>query len=288
MKKAFTLAEGATHVAKPPVIHRRPWIDIISARFCSIEPRPAEGSKVGFTLAEVLITLGIIGVVAAMTIPVLLANTTSQKYRSKFKKTISTLSQAARMSDAQYGFDYSGINVRCSKNGGTEHPENIMSVCSIINGTIKSATYFLKASDIKLNKAGKTENYSITSNFTKNQVTSLSNLSNVHAYVLNDGTIIAFSPYMGTFGCTLKSGEVLKDGYSGTNMASCAGFIDVNGVDLPNKEVSCSSGSNSLSKNNCIVKNNAKDLTDIYPIRFHDGVVEPATAAARYVLRITK
>ncbi len=32
-----------------------------------------------FTLAEVLITLGIIGVVAAMTIPTLIANMTSQK-----------------------------------------------------------------------------------------------------------------------------------------------------------------------------------------------------------------
>ena len=40
----------------------------------------------GFTLAEVLITLGIIGVVAAMTIPVLIANTRSAKYRSQFKK----------------------------------------------------------------------------------------------------------------------------------------------------------------------------------------------------------
>ncbi len=34
----------------------------------------------------------------------------------------------------------------------------------------------------------------------------------------------------------------------------CYGFIDVNGTNLPNKEVSCSSGSNSLSDNNCIVK----------------------------------
>ncbi len=40
----------------------------------------------GFTLAEVLITLGIIGVVAAMTIPTLIANTNSQKYRAQFKK----------------------------------------------------------------------------------------------------------------------------------------------------------------------------------------------------------
>ena len=43
--------------------------------------------KTGFTLAEVLITLGIIGVVAAMTIPTLIANTNAQKYSSKFKKS---------------------------------------------------------------------------------------------------------------------------------------------------------------------------------------------------------
>lgn len=42
--------------------------------------------KAGFTLAEILITLGIIGVVAAMTIPTLIANTKSQQYRAQLKK----------------------------------------------------------------------------------------------------------------------------------------------------------------------------------------------------------
>lgn len=41
--------------------------------------------KKAFTLAEVLITLGIIGVVAAITIPTLVANTNNQKYRSQRK-----------------------------------------------------------------------------------------------------------------------------------------------------------------------------------------------------------
>ena len=49
-KAAFTLAEGATHVAMSDNIR------------C-----------VAFTLAEVLITLGIIGIVAAMTIPTLVS-----------------------------------------------------------------------------------------------------------------------------------------------------------------------------------------------------------------------
>ena len=42
------------------------------------------------------------------------------------------------------------------------------------------------------------------------------------------------------------------------------------------------------SANPCIVKNGAKHLTDIYPVRFQDGIIEPATAAARYVLRTAK
>lgn len=44
--------------------------------------------KIAFTLAEVLITLGIIGVVAATTIPTLIANTQGAQNRSHFKKTL--------------------------------------------------------------------------------------------------------------------------------------------------------------------------------------------------------
>ena len=48
----------------------------------------------GFTLAEVLITLVIIGVIAAMTIPTLINKTNNQEYVSRLKKAYSTLSQA--------------------------------------------------------------------------------------------------------------------------------------------------------------------------------------------------
>lgn len=49
----------------------------------------------GFTLAEVLITLGIIGVVAALTIPSLLNSTNDSEFKNAAKKEYSTLSQAA-------------------------------------------------------------------------------------------------------------------------------------------------------------------------------------------------
>ncbi len=242
-----------------------------------------------FTLAEVLITLGIIGVVAAMTIPTLITNTRSSQYRSKFKKTISTLSQAARMSQAQYGFDYAGINAICSKDGGKEHPENVMSVCSILNGTLSGYTYYANATDIKMNKNGKITNYTITPGYFINTDPGARNLNQLQAYVLNDGTIVAISKLMGNAlgKCSLSIGKVIEDTTSG-EVQHCIGFIDVNGISLPNKEVSCSSGSNSLAQRDCIVKNDAEHMTDIYPIRFHDGIVEPASAAARYILKSAK
>lgn len=50
--------------------------------------------KLGFSLAEVLITLGIIGVVAAMTIPALISNIQDAQLKTAWKKTFSTFSNA--------------------------------------------------------------------------------------------------------------------------------------------------------------------------------------------------
>ncbi len=53
--------------------------------------------KTGFTLAEVLITLGIVGIVAAITIPNLIVNNKARVLRSKFLKSYSTLSQMMKL-----------------------------------------------------------------------------------------------------------------------------------------------------------------------------------------------
>ena len=56
--------------------------------------RPHSPRRVAFTLAEVLITLGIIGVVAAMTLPTLIANHQQKVTVTKLKKVYSILNQA--------------------------------------------------------------------------------------------------------------------------------------------------------------------------------------------------
>src|SRR5574344_352750 len=50
--------------------------------------------RFGFTLAEVLITLGIIGVVAAMTMPTLMNATNGAQFKTAYKKALSEISQA--------------------------------------------------------------------------------------------------------------------------------------------------------------------------------------------------
>ena len=51
-------------------------------------------SKSAFTMAEVLITLGIIGIVAAMTIPGLIKNYQERQFKTAYKKVYSEISQA--------------------------------------------------------------------------------------------------------------------------------------------------------------------------------------------------
>ncbi len=62
-----------------------------------------DNRKSAFTLAEVLITLGIIGVVAALTLPTVIGNYQKQATVSKLKKVYTTLNQAMKRSEADNG-----------------------------------------------------------------------------------------------------------------------------------------------------------------------------------------
>lgn len=62
-----------------------------------------------FTLAEVLITLGIIGVVAAMTIPSLLNKSNDQEMVARLKKVYSTLENARKLVEIDEGGDISSV-----------------------------------------------------------------------------------------------------------------------------------------------------------------------------------
>ena len=76
--------------------------------------------KSGFTLAEVLITLGIIGVVAAMTIPTIMQKITKRKLETQIKAAYSTIAQTMRSVEA----DDSGFDMKIATDEGQDSTNN--------------------------------------------------------------------------------------------------------------------------------------------------------------------
>ena len=286
---SLSLGERSKNPGDQSEIIRSSLTDLLQSNCLSLRKTNAF-KKCAFTLAEVLITLGIIGVVAAMTIPTLMANIKAHQYSAKFKKTVSTLSNAAKMSQAQYGFDYSGLTDKCNAKSGTDNPEDKQSLCSLLNGTLTGATYYYGMNNFP--------NYEIKTSDTFNSWPSFKdNKNKIPIYQLSDGSIILFSAVLGEYSSIKEPcaryiggdpGFIASGVHKGWG-TGCYALIDVNGVSKPNKEVKCTRGTNKLSTmeaGNCIVE--SKDMGDIFPIIIYDGAASPYSAAAAYAFSNAK
>ena len=76
--------------------------------------------KTGFTLAEVLITLAIIGVVATMTLPALMNNASEQQAKTGLKKAINTLTEIGKTNQAIDNYSYSDVVAMAQDKGSGE------------------------------------------------------------------------------------------------------------------------------------------------------------------------
>ncbi len=231
--------------------------------------------KQGFTLAEVLITLGIIGVVAAMTIPNLIANTNSARFSSGFKKALASVAQVGEMGQAHYDFDFSGVTA--SSACETDNPEKDITLCALLNGSLSGKTYIGTSPKLKDGTTG----YDVKPGTGASTITSGVITSGLSWYRLADGSMLGVQA--GAKNCTIPVGQSLASYSTDENLKTCYALIDVNGVTLPNKEVTCTSGTNSIINSSnttgCEVKRD-NHLTDVFPIVFHDGTAEPLTTAA--------
>ena len=168
----------------------------------------------GFTLAEVLITLVIVGVIAAMTIPTLMNNTNNQELVSKLKKTYSTMAQATNRIIAEEG------NPRDDIGGWATSRENIYNLYK---------KHLNKAKDCG-SGTGCFEQMTADNGFYKrlngtNYYSASFNYSQRYRLILADGAQVLFADlYSGCSG----------SGFSSNDM--CANmWIDINGEKKPNQ-----------------------------------------------------
>ena len=208
--------------------------------------------RFGFTLAEVLITLGIIGVVAAMTMPTLMNQTNGAQYKAAYKKALSAISQAVTLNVALD--DVSFADTLAGTAGSQAANDNGASIASLLTSRMN----VVKATTADANGVG----YSIAANGS----TLTQDAGNTTLF-FNDGSTFTFE---GTeAGCT--------QGQAGVTDHPCYGYLDVNGAKGPNKVVKCSSGTTDAD---CVADN----PTDVYPVVFYDQTILPNSPAARAVL----
>ena len=198
-RPAFTLAEGATHVAH--------WNN---------------SRKIAFTLAEVLITLGIIGVVAAMTMPSLITNYRVKETVSKLKKVNTIFNNAFLQAKEENGeisdWGLSNSTLDTDTDDGSIANSNygrdkFLEILSKHLKTISMCKYSDNSCEVyrPTNLQGDIDNSDSYSN----------------RLVLADGTIIGHL-YLNNTACNTNWG-------SGALSQSCGSFkVDLNGSKKPN------------------------------------------------------
>ena len=165
----------------------------------------------GFTLAEVLITLVIIGVIAAMTIPTLMNNTNNQEYISRLKKAYSTMAQVTQRIISDEGMPQGSIG------GWATSSEAVFNLYTkyLSNAKIcgKDITGCFEGTYKKMN--GTPGNYD-----------SSNGSNSIYTFVMADGTEVSIQN--GHFGSTCA-----LNGNGSTNVCQFI-VVDVNGAKGPN------------------------------------------------------
>ena len=122
---------------------------------------PSPARKQAFTLSEVLITIVIIGIIAAITVPTITAFYNEYEKSAKIKKTYSTLNNALRLSIIQGGdsiFDVGGNDFTTVKNYFNNYLKNKLSVTKVCYNTKgcwnSGDTKYLKGGNVYYNRTG--------------------------------------------------------------------------------------------------------------------------------------
>lgn len=110
-------------------------------------------NKKAFTLAEVLITLGIIGVVAAMTLPALIASYRKQEACVRTKKFYSTIQQAFIMAENEFGPSNEWEREETAKDNFVKYLSKYMTYTSITDEP-HATVYFADGSLFELRDGG--------------------------------------------------------------------------------------------------------------------------------------
>lgn len=171
--------------------------------------------KKGFTLAEVLITIGMIGVVAAITMPVLIASYREKEIVTRLKKAYSNITQAYALALVENGApNYWSLG----EEGNSEGAKTIQKYIS---------PYYSVWKDCQTDGGCWPDNNIIYLNNSSSSINPGTNAS-YSTFQIVDGTLFAFKVLSNACDTAYGTGRALEN--------ICAEvFIDINGERHPNQ-----------------------------------------------------
>ncbi len=176
----------------------------VSCRHSNTDPH----KKVAFTLAEVLITLGIIGVVAAITLPTLIQNYQKTVYVNQLKKAYSVLNNGVKQMIVEQGCS----DVTCTNFSDNEG--NVEVGLSLEDDFIKQFVKTFKLSNVQ-------------------ELTENNNIYSYSIKYLSGNETMNYSDLIVGVGGTTPDGMIVILG--GIYYAGDFIFIDTNGLKSPNQ-----------------------------------------------------
>lgn len=169
--------------------------ETVFSRFTSLFSRKCTA----FTLAEVLITLGIIGIVASMTLPSVIHNYKIKQLRTGFLRSSSMIQNALNQTANEFGYsNYKELNSICGNVGKGDSA----SACKNENDTLFkeiNADFLSRFKGLKTMKStnfwslkNNTTNFSGTTKFNYGDLYGITGWGGTHAsaYFVVDGTLI--------------------------------------------------------------------------------------------------
>jgi len=190
--------------------------------------------QMGFTLAEVLITLGIIGVVAAITLPILIQNYRKHAYVNQLKKSVTILEQgfqkmlADNEVDSLDGTDVFGSikNTNCNAMNGVSQVN--------CNDMIQNAKKYFNI--VKVDSAKNLNDYKYKSLNYNDGLKYPDAKANSAIWVLSDGSYLTRYDWRNVPKIEYSNCDVIRS--KGGKMCGWIGKItvDVNGGKQPNVE----------------------------------------------------
>lgn len=179
-------------------------MNIHHTRPCSSPPL----QRRAFTLAEVLITLVIIGVIAAFTIPTLINNTKKQEYVSALKKTYSTLATVTNKIMNDEGMPRGDIGGWATSSGA-------------VFNQYKKYLSFVKECGVGVDGCYGQGSYKLLSSNDKDPTWGSSQFPKI---ILSDGTLLIF---------VHRSNDCTSSMFGSNDLCSSIG-VDINGEKPPN------------------------------------------------------